>query len=353
MLKLSRFNLLRTLLIVEIALLVVMSLFVQRSIAPASLPVYGLYLVVATVTYVIFSSVDLQVFFAFSWHLYFFSILLLGVTLIIGQVTRGVVRWIPIGPITIQASEIIKPFVILFFARYVTEKPLSFARLTRLTVLFLIPFVLILIQPSLGVAILVSIAFIGVLAASSIDKKYLIGGIAAVFLLFPVIWLILAPYQKSRLVTFFTPTRDPHGAGYNSIQSMIAVGSGGITGRGLGKGIQTQLAFLPERHTDFIFAATSEELGFWGAATLLTVLLCFFLTLVSIMSQSVGPAQRAFLSGIILIFLTQTAINIGMNMGLLPITGIPLPFVSAGGSSLISSMIAIAMATNVHRKVSV
>ena len=177
--------------------------------------------------------------------------------------------------------------------------------------------------------------------------------VAIFFAITPLVWKFLAPYQRQRITTFANPASDPSGAGYNSIQSMISVGSGEFLGRGLGKGIQTQLAFLPEKHTDFIFAATAEELGFVGGCLLLVGVFTVLWRIVVIAENSKGPVERAFVSGIFLALFVESIIHIGMNMGLFPITGVPLPLVSAGGSAFLATMISLAMVMNARKSSSV
>jgi len=337
------------LLAIAIVVLVLISTMVLRSITPELYPNYFIYLAIALVVFYIFFSIDFEIFKVFSTHLYIASLVLLLLPLIIGQVTRGAVRWIPLGSISIQPSEIVRPFLLLFFARFVIENKLNLLNLIKAVVLFMIPFGLILIQPSLGVAILTGIGFVGVLMASSINKKYFLY-IAGIFLLLaPLIWMVLAPYQKQRIDSFINPENDPLGAGYNSIQSMISVGSGGFLGRGLGEGVQTQLAFLPEKHTDFIFAAIAEELGFVGSILIFAGLFTVFWLLIVVIEQSKGQVERAYATGVFMILFAETIIHIGMNMGMLPITGVPLPFVSAGGSALIGTTMAVAIAMNAKR----
>ena len=210
---------------------------------------------------------------------------------------------------------------------------------------------LILIQPSLGVAILMVLGFLGVLIASDFKKRYLLVGLGIFLILIPIFWSILAPYQKLRILTFIDPTKDPYGAGYNSLQSQIAVGSGKILGRGLGKGVQTQLSFLPERQTDFIFASISEELGILGSAIVMFFLFFILFKLASFTSGAINPTARAYLAGLFLMLLSQIIIHIGMNMGLLPITGVPLPLVSAGGSSLMGTVAGLAIALRARNNV--
>jgi len=261
--------------------------------------------------------------------------------IIIGQITRGTIRWINFGNSQIQPSEIVRPFLYIFFANYLSREELKLNNIVKVLLLFLLPFVLILIQPSLGVAVLTGVGFFGIILASNFNKKYLLTLILIIAILVPVVWNILAPYQKQRVMTFLNPQADPFGGGYNSRQSMITVGSGKLFGKGLGKGTQTQLSFLPEKHTDFIFASISEELGFVGSLVLIVGELILLFKLSSFINKTSLVSARLFVSGLFLVLLVQCFVHIGMNMGILPITGITLPLVSAGGSSLISTMMAL------------
>lgn len=330
-------------------LLTLLSTFVLRSISPSIYPNYFFYLVAALIIFFFLVKIDFDMFSLFSYHLYIFSILFLVLPLVFGQITRGAVRWIPIGSFSIQPSEIVRPFLLLFLARFVTEKEFTLKRLVQSLVLFGVPFFLILIQPSLGVAALTAVGFVGVLFASTIKKKYFLIWSLIALSLIPLIWLILAPYQRQRVYSFLKPEEDPFGAGYNSIQSMIAVGSGRLGGRGLGEGVQTQLAFLPEKHTDFIFAAIAEEMGFLGAGLTLFGLFVIFWCLVKTLESAKHPEARAFISGVLLILFAETCVHVGMNMGLLPITGVPLPLVSAGGSSLLGTVMMLAIAIRARK----
>lgn len=337
-------------LLVGILFLVALSIIVLRPIIPSIFPLYFLYFFLGAISLFIFMQLDFDVISLFSKHFYIGSIILLILPLLIGQVTRGAIRWIPIGPLTIQPAEIVRPFLLVFFANYLAQEEITIPRLVKGFLLLFLPFTLIAIAPSLGVAILAFLGFIGVLLASTIKKKYFLFGLLIITVSLPIIWQILAPYQKVRISSFLNPESDPLGSGYNSIQSMISVGSGKIFGRGLGKGVQTQLAFLPERHTDFIFASVSEELGLIGSMLLIfgSFLILFRLTV--FMQSAVSPAARAYISGLFATLSVQTFIHIGMNVGLLPITGVPLPLVSAGGSSLIATMIGLGIALGAVRR---
>jgi rod shape determining protein RodA len=331
-------------LLVGIGLLFLLSVIVLRSIAPSLFPLYYVYLVFSILAFFFFLRIDFEVVSLFSKHLYVGSIIFLLLPLLIGQVTRGTVRWIPLGPLSIQPAEIARPFLLVFFANYLTEKSLDRKRIFKALLLLALPVFLILVQPSFGVAFLTALGFIGVLIASGLDKRYLLTGVSITLMLAPLIWLLLAPYQRERITSFFDPNQDPFGAGYNSIQSMVSVGSGMLSGRGLGKGVQTQLAFLPERHTDFIFASISEEMGFIGSLIIVLGLFLVFWRLIKIIESARSFSARAFVSGFFIVLFVESMVHIGMNLGLLPITGVPLPLVSAGGSSLLATMIGFGLA---------
>lgn len=324
--------------------LIVLSVVILNSIAPNLFPFYLILIFVAVIAFWFFSQVGFEVVALFSKHLYIFSILLLVLTLIIGNVTRGTIRWIPIGPLNLQPAEIVRPFLLVFFAVYLTAKKITVQRFFKAIGLLILPVILIFVQPSLSVSILTVAGFLGVLVASSFNKKYLLLGVLVAVVAVPVFWQVIAPYQRQRIVTFLEPGADPLGAGYNSLQSVIAAGAGGIFGRGLGRGIQTQLSFLPAKQTDFIFSAVGEELGILGTGLMLIATFIILSRLIRFMEGAVSPAARAYLSGFFVIYLMQVFIHTGMNMGLLPVTGLPYPLVSAGGSSLLATMIGLGIA---------
>ena len=333
-------------LIFSVLFLILLSVFTLNSISQNIFPQYYIYIILAFVFFIIFLNLDFSILQLFSVHLYILSIALLILPLIIGQITRGAIRWIPIGSLTLQPSEIVRPFLLIFLAEFLMKKGFNTKRLIYAFILILIPVFLILIQPSLGVAILTMIGFTGVFLASGINKRYIFISILLVFLLAPLLWLVLAPYQKARIVSFANPGSDPYGSGYNSIQAMISVGSGQLFGRGLGRGVQTQLRFLPEKHSDFIFAAIAEELGFFGSLLVIFAILSILMGIVKITENSINPSARAFTTGVFFVLFCESVIHIGMNMGIVPITGVPLPFVSAGGSSLLASSIMLAISLN-------
>jgi rod shape determining protein RodA len=335
---------------VSVAFLLILSVFILNSVSPGLFPLYFIYIALAMILFWFFSRVGFEIVSLFSTHLYVISIVLLVITLIIGRVTNGTIRWIPIGSFTLQPSEIVRPFLLIFFANYLIKEKITLFRFLKAFGLLLLPVVLIFVQPSLGVSILTLVGFLGVLLASDFNKKYLLFGILGIVMLIPIFWQVMAPYQRLRLATFVNPGSDPLGAGYNSIQSTIAAGAGELTGRGLGSGIQTQLSFLPEKQTDFIFAAVGEELGFVGTTLMLLATFVILFRLTKLMENSVSPAARAFISGFFLMYLVQVFVHTGMNMGILPVTGLPFPLVSAGGSSLLATMMALGIALGARKQ---
>ncbi len=336
--------------IASIIVLTIVSTLVLKSIIPGLYPTYFIYIILSIALFYLFSKIDFEIIETFSPHLYFLSVFSLLLLLIIGQVTRGAIRWIPVASITIQPSELVRPFLLLYLSRIVSAKEINIKRLSGIFATMFIPVFLILIQPSFGVAALTAIGFLGVLIGSGIEKKFFLKMAALFLLATPLIWFLLQPYQKERVTTFLNPSSDPTGRGYNSIQSMIAVGSGRFLGRGLGEGVQTQLKFLPEKHTDFIFAAVSEEMGLGGGVLVIICLFLIFYCLILRIEGEDGKVARGYTTGVLFLLLAESVIHVGMNMGLFPITGVPLPFVSAGGSSLVGTSLLIAISLSTKRR---
>lgn len=332
-----------------IALLMLLSVVILTSIGSLLFPFYFIYIILAIIIFILFSRIDFEVFLVFAPYLYFFSLLLLCLPLAVGEITRGAIRWIQIGSVTLQPSELVRPFLLLFFAKYISQNKLNLKSVLIGFLIFAVPVGLIVIQPSFGVAFLTTVGFAGVLLASNIPKKYFFASIGVVIVALPVLWLVLAPYQKARVISFLNPAEDPLGAGYNSLQSMISIGSGRIFGRGLGEGVQTQLAFLPEKHSDFVFAAVAEEMGFIGTTLLLVSVFILFWCLLKIAEYTKSNVSRSFTVGLLLTLFVETMIHTGMNMGMLPITGVPFPLVSAGGSALLGTMMALGIVVSSYR----
>src|SRR3989344_1734893 len=337
-------------LVIAILLVVIFKVIILRSLIPSIFPFYYLYLITGVLAFWVMSKIDFTILSLFYKPIYVFSIFFLVATIVIGQVTRGAIRWIPIGSFTIQPSEITRPFTSLFLAHYLFLDELTPSRIIKSFILVGAPLFLVLIQPSFWIAFLTGISFLGIYLASKINKKYFLFILVSLFIAAPIFWGLLADYQKLRVTSFLFAENDPYGAGYNSIQAAISVGSGMITGRGLGEGVQTQLQFLPEKHTDFIFASVAEELGFVGAIFVLGALMFIFWRIIKALENSESPQGRAFITGIFLSLFVQTFVHIGMNMSLLPITGVPLPLISAGGSSFVSTMISLGIVMSTRKK---
>lgn len=324
---------------IPLVLLLIFSFGMIASVSPSLLANQLIYVVIGLCFYFLFSFLDLEILFSLSPLIYGLCLVFLFLPFIFGTVTRGSVRWIPIGNFTIQPSEIIKPFLCLFSGWYWSRKDYSFINLAIYTAAFSPIFFLIFIQPDLGsTLVILSIYIVGVFLSGIPIKKILLS--ALIFLMTtPLSLFLLKDYQKNRFLHFLNPSADPLGAGYNQIQAMIAVGSGKLFGWGLGKGTQSHLAFLPERHTDFIFSSMAEEFGFVGCFFLLLIYLFIFLKILKILGL-VGERRKFLLiTGLFVSLLFQTVVNVGMNVGLLPITGITLPLFSYGGSSLLATMI--------------
>lgn len=264
--------------------------------------------------------------------LFFFSCLFLVIPILLNNITRGSRRWIDMGPLpAIQPSELVKPLLLIFLTH--TQYPLLLA----------IPVAIIMAQPDLGSAISVlSLLIPFVFYNKKLFRITLI--LSIIFILAsPIIWeKVLHDYQKHRIINFINPASDPLGKGYNVIQSKIAIGSSGLLGKGYKKGSQGQLLFLPEKHTDFMFAATTEELGVFGVILILSAYFFLIKSLISrAFSQTNNRVLFLFTLGVAFQIWVQAFINIGMNVGILPVTGIPLPFLSVGGSSLMTLLFSI------------
>lgn len=296
--------------------------------------------VVSLLAFFIFINLNYKYFNFSSKFVYFIFLGLLTLIALFGFEAKGAVRWIDIFGINIQISEIFKPFVILFFAHLLSkDENRSFFKFSK-TLFFLLPlFLLIAKQPDLGNAVIYTISILLMMFMYRFPLKYFVFSISFILLLLPLFFNVLHDYQKNRLLSFLNYSSDPSGSSYNLIQSMISVGSGGILGKGLGEGTQSLLKFLPERHTDFIFATVSESLGFLGGGI---ILLLYFFMLYGILKTIKNVGNEFFrlaLYGYFFLLLSHFFFNIGMNIGIVPVVGITLPFLSYGGSSLLTNYI--------------
>jgi rod shape determining protein RodA len=341
------------------------------------------------------SYISLKYLHRISYWLYVISMILLILVLFVGKVGQGAERWLVLGPINLQPSEIAKLATIMAVSKLLSDKYADVNKFKYFSIsvgLILLPFILIARQPDLGTAIvflalilpllfwaglhwfhiftiltpiltmllsfnfwtflilMIAIAFILLYSR----KKPIV--MVAVFLLnigvgiaTPYMWNQLRPYQQQRILTFVNPEKDPKGAGYQIIQSQVAIGSGGIWGKGFAKGTQTQLRFLPAQHTDFIFSVIGEELGFMGASAILLLYLFLILRLIHMASSIRSPFESMIVIGVATILIFHTLINIGMTIGMAPVTGLPLPFLSYGGSSLVTNLIMMGVILNISR----
>lgn len=268
-----------------------------------------------------------------------------------GSTIRGSLRWIDLGFFQFQPAEFTKLIMVVIMAKFLDrqgEKLKSFKYVILSAVYILIPVGLILIEPDLGSALVVLATWFVMLMFSSMSKKQIFILILSILLLSVFAWFfMLHDYQKDRIFTFLNPDLDPKGTGYNVIQSIIAVGSGGLFGRGLGRGLQSQLKFLPERQTDFIFASTAEELGLLGSFIILGLFLLLFIRMVKVINLARDNFGMYLSLGLFSMLFIQFFINIGMNIGILPVTGIPLPLLSYGGSSLITTFLSLGLIQSV------
>jgi rod shape determining protein RodA len=283
--------------------------------------------------------------------LYLLSILTLLAVLLVGAKVFGSRRWIVILGFTFQISEFVKLVLILLVARFLTElrsETLDWRELLKLSGLVFLPMILVVKQPDLGTALTyLPILAIGVYLAGLRREYLVVIGLLAVFVL-PVSWNFLQDYQKARLVSFQYPDRDPRGTGYQTIQSKIAVGAGGMWGQGVAKGTQTQLRFLPVPHTDFIFSAFAEEHGFVGVVIVLAL---YFVLLMQIIQNAQTAPDRAGMyicMGVVALLVFHLLVNVGMVVGRMPVTGIPLPLMSAGGSNTLSTFLMLGLVNNVR-----
>lgn len=297
--------------------------------------------------------VSYQKFIDISYIIYAINVLLLLMVLVIGHVRLGAQRWFSIGGFAFQPSEFIKISLILALANYIGSNKSSmedFGKIVVPSLLLAVPFILVVVQPDLGTALLLLPIFFSMLLVGGVRVKYIVGMIFMGIMCVPFFWHFLREYQRQRLLVFINPNVDPLGAGYTIIQSKIAVGSGGLIGKGWLSGTQNQLNFLPERHTDFIFSVIGEEWGFLGAVVLL---LCYFLIIkraFNIAELTSDMYGKSIATGIAVMMSLQVVINIAMTIGLMPVVGIPLPFVSYGGSSLITNMIAVGLLLNISMR---
>jgi len=276
---------------------------------------------------------------------------------ILGSVSNGAQSWFSFGGFSFQPSDMMKLVVILMLAKYFSRRHTEIGNFKHIFIsgiYALIPFLLVFFQPDFGSAIIIFFIWFGMILVSGVSKKHLLLVLGMGLVALSMLWIfVFAPYQKARIMTFFNPLSDIHGSGYNVYQSTIAVGSGQVTGKGVGFGTQSRLKFLPEYETDFIFAAFSEEWGFVGVVIIFVLFSIIIWRILHIAMLGSSNFEILFGLGLAIYFMSHFIVNVGMNLGVMPVTGITLPFMSYGGSHLLAefSGLGILMGMNRYRRV--
>jgi rod shape determining protein RodA len=308
---------------------------------------------VGLVALMVVASIDYRRLVQIAPLLYVLGLLTLVAVFVFGRTVSGARRWLLVGPVSIQPSELFKICFVLMAVWLVTSRwaqPVGKTALVLAAPMLVVPMALIVKQPDLGTALLLLPVLIALLVAAGLRLR-LLGGLALAGLAaMPLVWFVLREYQRERILVFLDPLRDPLGRAYNVIQAKIAIGSGQLLGKGVAGATQSRLAFLPERHTDFIFAVFAETWGFVGCLVLLTCYALLLLRGFDIAASTREPVGRLVALGVTSLVATQVLINVGMVTGLLPVVGIPLPLMSYGGSSMVVSMMALGLLLSVRMR---
>ncbi|HDQ25799.1 MAG TPA: rod shape-determining protein RodA [bacterium] len=301
----------------------------------------------------VFANINYNHLLALGSHLYWLFVAILILVLLVGHEALGAQRWIKIAGFQFQPSELMKiilPFAVIRFILVRQKESFTLKNIGKMLLMVALPALLILRQPDLGSALLILLVLFVIFYVGNMPPKKLIILVLAAVMLMPVAYMALKDYQRQRLAVFVNPQIDPLGAGYNVIQSQIAVGSGGLLGKGYMQGTQSQLNFIPIKYTDFVFAVITEETGFAGG--LFIIALYFILTMqgLRIVKLSRYSGGKMAAASLITIIFSQFVINTGMNIGIMPVTGITLPLLSYGGTSVLVTMIAIGILQNIYRE---
>ena len=316
--------------------------FVQRQ---------GIFALANGVLAIIFMNFDYRGLSQHGNKLYVFNLIMLVAVMLFGHAALGAQRWIQLGPISLQPSEFSKLIMIICMAAILEErmgKLNSLQDILPVAAYVGLPFLLVLKQPDLGTSLVFMAIFFGMVIACGMPWRMFMGIVMAGIVAMPVLWQFMKDYQKMRIMVFLDPNVDPLGSGYHIIQSKIAIGSGMLFGKGLFEGTQSQLNFLPENHTDFIFAVVGEELGFVGAVVLLLLYLIIFWRGIIIAKEAGDVFGRLLAVGIMSMLAFHVLVNVGMTTGIMPVTGIPLPLMSYGISSLTTNILSVAILLNIN-----
>jgi rod shape determining protein RodA len=331
-------------------LLVIIGLTTLFSINPIFFRSQFFALVLSLVVFFIMAQVDFESLTSLALPFYILAIVLLSIVLLIGIESHGAVRWIDIFGFRIQFSEIFKPLLTISLAALLAKDSMSTPKGFLTVFALLAPIAaLIFFQPDLGNAVIYGLVTVIVLLVYGFPLLWFGISLIPAFIAGPILWQYLHDYQRQRLLTFIHPTSDPLGTSYNVMQAIIAVGSGRFIGKGLGEGTQSALRFLPERQTDFIFATISEGLGFVGSLLIIGTFLFLLYRIYLVFKRSESVFEKLFTAGTFSLILIHFFVNIGMNLGLLPIVGVTLPFVSLGGSSLLSNFMLLGLLSSISQ----
>jgi rod shape determining protein RodA len=342
-------------LLLGIFCLMALSLITLYSVSPSWVMPQLIRLAIAFSAMIVMAQIPPEVYQRWTPAIFIICLLLLVAVLIFGHTGKGAQRWLDLGFTKFQPSEIMKlimPFAVAYFLSQYTL-PVKFNKAIMALVIVIIPTLLIAKQPDLGTSILVASSGLFAIFLSGVSWLYIGFALTAILAFVPILWFYLMhDYQRSRVLTLFNPEADPLGAGYHIIQSKIAIGSGGLWGKGWQQGTQSQLEFLPERHTDFIFSVFTEEFGFVGILLLLTIYLFIIGRGLWIANQVQDAFTRLVAGSIILTFFVYVFVNIGMVSGLLPVVGVPLPLISYGGTSIVTLLagFGVLMSFNTHKR---
>jgi rod shape determining protein RodA len=318
---------------------------------------HGVRLIIGISLMLAVAALDVRVLYNGAYFIFGGLLLLLLSVQLFGDVTMGAKRWLDLGIVTVQPSEFIRLGMILALARFyqsIHQDVVShFQNLFVPALIILVPVMLIINQPDLGTTIMLAVSGIGVLFLAGLNWRYFAVGAVAIVATVPLVWQRLFDYQKERVLVFLNPERDPLGAGYHIIQSKIGIGSGGMFGKGFSEGTQSRLNFLPEKHTDFVFTIYAEEMGFVGSVLLLVLFVLLLVQLAFIANQMRSQFARLVVAGIGFSLFVYIFINLAMVMGLAPVVGVPLPFISYGGTSMLTFLISIGVVLSLERQVRV
>ncbi len=331
----------------------VAGLFILASAAPSPRlwKMQMLWMVLAVAAAALLQLVRKDVLYRYSFWFYLLTIVLLAAVLVVGREVNGARSWFVLGPARLQPSELAKLALIVSLAYYLHGRRLERLRDYLGPLLLAIPpIALTLVEPDLGSALVMSAVVFGLLFARGLPWKHLALAVLLLLIATPtVVWPHLKPYQQERVLVVLNPARDPLGAGFQVIQSMIAIGSGGVVGKGYGQGTQAQLGFIPERQTDFIYSVLAEEMGLVGALAILLAYAALLYRLGSMAMEVLHDGDRLLIAGVIALLAFQILVNIGVTLGVAPVTGITLPLFSYGGTSLLTTYLAIGLAQLVYR----